>query len=553
MMTVGKHERGAADTGAEDASATEEGGWLGKEPDISPEEISGSFDADIVVIGSGLAGVAAARRATELGAEVFMFEKCKGPQARSGDFAAMNSKVAAAWGRDNLDLNRVVSTLMKDMCYKPSMPLLKNWADKAGPVFDWFVEALPDIHIAGSTAEPIPEGARCWIQPRRYPSPKGFDLDTEYYPSFETTVWIRPSVHPVFNANYALAENSGRMAAFFGCPVKKLLRDEAGRVTGAVGRTTEGKYIKASAAMGVILATGDYSGDDAMLYHYCPWTRGIPRIWTSYDAEKKPSNTGDGHRMGLWAGALMQETLHAPMTHHMGGPMGNAPFLHLNMHGRRFMNEDVPGQQLHNQIEIQPGKISWQIYDSDWKKYIPFNSSNHASGCYYFEQEDIESGKIYKGLNKFDCYCSDELLERAVAGGDTVKADTLEDLIDKMALPREAALCAIERYNRMAYAGRDEDFGKAPKRLSPIEKEPFFATRFEPAHMLVCLGGLESDADARCLDADRAPIPGFYVAGNVQGNRFSIEYPTTVCGISHSMALTFGYIAAETAVGDGAR
>ena len=300
-----------------DTRAMEEGGWLGKEPYISEKEINERFETDIVIVGSGLAGVAAARRATELGAKVLLFEKCDKPQARSGDFAAMNSKVASVWGRDNLDTNRVVANLMKDMCYKPSMPLLKNWADKAGPVFDWFVEVLPDIHIAGFSAEPIPAGVRCWIQPRRFPAPRGFDLDTEYYPSFETTVWIRPTMHPVFNANCELAKNSGRMTAFFNCPVKKLLRDESGRVTGAIGRTLEGKYVKATAAMGVILATGDYSNDDAMLYHYCPWTRGIKRVWTSYDAEKKPSNTGDGHRMGLWSGALMQQTLHAPMTHHM--------------------------------------------------------------------------------------------------------------------------------------------------------------------------------------------------------------------------------------------
>jgi len=530
--------------------AMEEGGWLGKEPHIALEEVSERFEADIVIVGSGLAGVAAARRATELGVKVLLFEKCDKPQARSGDFAAMNSKVASAWGRDNLDTNRVVATLMKDMCYKPSMPVLKNWADKAGPVFDWFVEVLPDIHIAGFSAEAIPAGVHCWIQPRRFPAPRGFDLDTEYYPSFETTVWIRPSMHPVFNANYELAKKSGRMTAFFNCPVKRLLRDDTGRVTGAIGRNNDGKYVMATAAMGVILATGDYSSDDAMLYHYCPWTRGISRVWTSYDAEKKPSNTGDGHRMGLWSGALMQQTLHAPMTHHMGGPVGNTPFLHLNLHGKRFMNEDVPGQQLHNQIEIQPDKTSWQIYDSNWKKYIPFNSSNHGSGCYSFEREDIESGRFYKGLSKFDCYCSDQLLEQAVKEGNTIKADTLEELVSIMGMPQDTALASIERYNRIVARGRDEDFGKTPKRLYPIDKNPFYATRFEPANMLVCCGGLESDADARCLGVDRSPIPGLYVAGNVQGNRFSIEYPTTVCGISHSMALTYGYIAAETVVGD---
>jgi len=62
--------------------------------------------------------------------------------------------------------------------------------------------------------------------------------------------------------------------------------------------------------------------------------------------------------------------------------------------------------------------------------------------------------------------------------------------------------------------------------------------------------GLESDDDGRCLGANGFPLPGLYFAGIVQSSRFSIEHPTTECGISHSIALTLGYIAAETALND---
>ena len=53
--------------------------------------------------------------------------------------------------------------------------------------------------------------------------------------------------------------------------------------------------------------------------------------------------------------------------------------------------------------------------------------------------------------------------------------------------------------------------------------------------MLVCLGGLESDEEARTYDNARASIPGLYVAGNIQGNRYAVEYPICVKGISHSL------------------
>ena len=68
------------------------------------------------------------------------------------------------------------------------------------------------------------------------------------------------------------------------------------------------------------------------------------------------------------------------MIHHMGGGadlagvgvMGNAGFLNLDLNGKRFMNEDLPGQQLENQIELQKNRESWQIFDSNWPEQLPY-------------------------------------------------------------------------------------------------------------------------------------------------------------------------------------
>ena len=61
------------------------------------------------------------------------------------------------------------------------------------------------------------------------------------------------------------------------------------------------------------------------------------------------------------------------------------------------------------------------------------------------------------------------------------------------------------------------------------------------------MSGLESDDLCHCMNADGWPIPGLYVTGNVQGGRFAIEYPITVPGMSHSIALTFGRRAGQSA------
>lgn len=74
------------------------------------------------------------------------------------------------------------------------------------------------------------------------------------------------------------------------------------------------------------------------------------------------------------------------------------------------------------------------------------------------------------------------------------------------------------------------------------------ADQFVCALLLVICGGLESDENAHTFDENRNVIPGLYVAGNVQGDRFSREYPITLKGVSHSLAMYYGFLAGRNAV-----
>ena len=110
-----------------------------------------------------------------------------------------------------------------------------------------------------------------------------------------------------------------------------------------------------------------------------------------------------------------------------------------------------------------------------------------------------------------------------------MKADTLEELVAKIypddTAAQQTALDSIQRYNELAKAGYDEDFHKPASRMWAVENGPFYADKFTTALLLVCIGGLESDEDCHTFDADRNVIPGLYVAGNIQANRFATEYP----------------------------
>ncbi len=526
--------------------------WLGEEPQISDADIESEVSCDVIIVGCGLAGVAAARAAAEEGARVVVFEKAGGPQSRSGDFAVINGKLAARWGRDNMDPDILADSEMIECAYIPKRKIYTKWMENGADVFDWFIEAKDDLYICDTSFEKIPENTECALFPYHLPLPEGYDWTKEKFPCFPTSVGFSPDQTPVVKANMAKATAEGAQA-FYGHFVEKLIM-EGGRCVGCYARNaSSGKYVKATAGKGVILATGDYSSNQEILDHYCPEVRqnGVKGFFPGIDVEGNPINTGDGLKLGSWVGAAIQQH-HAPMIHWPAfNPanftdqtvMGCSPFLLLNKEGKRFTNEDVPGQQLENQVELQRDRIVFQIFDSKWKEQVPRFAPQHGARCYVID-DDMQPNNINQ-LGSITQAQFNKSLEQGV----TVKADTLDALLDMLeGIDKQTALKSIERYNQMAKNGKDEDFGKVPSRLFPVEAAPFYASKATTAVMLVCLGGLESDEECHVYDDNRIVIPGLYVAGNIQGNRFAIQYPIPLKGASHSLALYYGYVAGKNAV-----
>ncbi len=524
--------------------------WLGKEPTIEESMIHEIVEADVIVVGGGLAGVAAVRQAAELGAKVILLEKCRCVQARSGDFAVMDSKATEKWGRNAINKAEIVNHLMQDMAYKASQNILKRWAQEAGEAFDWYLEAMEDIEILDRTDQVPTKGKRCYVQPRRLPLPEQFDNNSERYKCYQVTAWVRPSHILLCRENFEKAVATGNVEAFFDTRALKLLRDKDGKVNGVIGKNLDGHLIRAFARKGVILATGDYMSDTAMLERFLPGMAQTPKQWTSYDRNGCKSNTGDGHKMAMWIGAKLQDSPHAACAHHMGSVFGVSDFLLLDSKGKRFVNEDAPGQQLGSQIENLCDKTAWQIVDGDWKSYIPKEYPNHGGVCYVVEDEILESGKVNSKLCFIDNYIAPKYIEDALQKGNLIQADSVEELVGKIGLPKDIALQSIERYNKMCAQKCDEDYGKRSDRLFAVKTAPFYAAKFTPAIMIAAMGGIQSDEDAHCYDTDGNRIEGLYVAGNVQGNRIAVDYPLTVPGLSHSLALVYGRIAAQNAVKD---
>ena len=508
-----------------------------------PTDIVDEQDCDVLVIGMGLAGTAAFKAAAETGVKTIALEKQPEDTYSviymAGDFGVVGSQIQKDLGIEWAPKEVIMHEMQKECASRIDPWMLSYWYDHSGVDFDWFVEGS-DFEVLKGTAAEKETDKECYIRPKCFPRNEGYDYREEFYPYFHGTITTNPNMQWACQA----AMNAGVAAGgqiIFGAAGEQLIQDEDGTVTGAYAKTDAG-YIKINAKQ-VVLTCGDYGANKDMMSYYAP----------EYADYGGGVDTGDGHLMGIWAGGRMENGPHAPMAHHMGAALGVDSYLHLNMAGKRFMDEDIPGQNLTQMLCRQPVSTdpekaaqdirSYQIFDSKWPEQIIDMPDSHGYTTHFVPDDEIDNYQLV--LSGFGLgYTTQQMVEDAV----TYKADTLEELVEMMGLPAETALAEIARYNDLCHAGFDEDFGKMSKRLFPVENPPFYACAFSASkYMLVMMGGLECDHDLHVINDAEEPIPGLFCAGNNQGRRFLVDYPVIVAGISLGTALTFSRLAGTNA------
>lgn len=528
--------------------------WLGEAPAISDDQVEEELTADVVVVGLGAAGVPAARAAAEAGAKVVCLESSSHLNSVASDMAIFGGQTQAQWGRGDgfLDKKMVVNMHMEECSHHVSQSVISRYYDESGAALDWFVGASKNLYMAPESYAEIPTDAQAnYMFPYMYPVPETYDYTKEDLPCYPTSVGFS-SLATVMADNLQAAVDAGAEVRYSTKGVELILNDE-GAVAGIYAQAAGSDgYLKIT-AQSVILATGDYLGNEDMMKFYAPECveNGINILSIDLDDEGNYTNVGEGHKMGAWAGAAIEQW-HAPMIHHMGGGagadgrgvIGNNGFLWLNLHGKRFMNEDVPGQQLENQVELQPQRMAYQFFDSSWPEQLKYFPAAHGIACIY--KDEALPDWTPAGL-KINVRCPADI-EAAVAEGRCLKADTIDELLAKIdGMNAQVAKESIERYNQLAKAGSDEDFGKSSQRMFALENSPFYAAECGVALTLANLGGLESDSDCHVYNTERQVISGLYVAGAPQGGRFNVQYPISLKGLSAGMCMVFGKIAGENA------
>ena len=495
---------------------------------------------DVVVCGAGAAGVPAAVRALDLGATVAVLQK-EAVAVSQGNCSSCIVKSEST----EAGLKKWLTFATAVNCWRNNRKLLEAYVDRSEEAIRFLVAK------GGLTEENEYKNEKYGFSIYQYSNDPftGVKHDgTQTYDFGEDTVGIYgPWFGPKPN-NYgtlvsailkeAQEEYGDKLQCFFNTPVVQLLKDADGTIVGCVGKDLDGNYIKVN-AKSVILATGAYENNATMVRRFCPDIEKFDK--------KVVHRTGDGNILAIEAGGCMEPVAHSRVMHDFDAGLmwDEPPYLIVNMEGERFIDEEVDMAYISNALRWQPGykgenmdpehqdsgSLGWycQIYDNDYMSYANAGVPDFVMARY------LKEGPAEDHVSVFP-----ELI-------DTFKADTIEELAEKLGLPVEKTVETFNRYNELCEKGEDVDFGKPSKYLHAFKTAPFWGTRRHIRCSSITAGVL-TDEFGRVTTEEGEVIKGLYAAGNLGGQFFGApDYPFFHPGLSLGHAVTFGYIAGEHA------
>jgi succinate dehydrogenase/fumarate reductase flavoprotein subunit len=500
--------------------------WAKAPARIPEERIAETLTTEVLIIGGGIAGMAAGARCTDLGLRCTVLEKYHGLVGRGAHIACTDSPAMRAHGV-TIDKKQFARDWMRICGSRVNEDLLWLYINHSAEAVQWLTD------LGGDNVELRLFGGR-------YKGPDFTEYDGTHY------MIERPGKTRYKNRLGSLLmceilqdrclEGAGnriirRTKALY------LEKDGGGRVVSCIAAGEDGTYRRFVGTKAVILATGDIGSNPDMLKTFCPL--GLVPKRNGYAPQvpnpDKPGskiglNTGDGHRMAYWVGGQFETPSWALSLHLLAYSIYVFFFLFVNRDGKRFMNEDTWVQAKAIRCAMQPrGEFAYTVFDSKWFREL--GERVGITGGQFTEPLRQDYGQKWSPDNGID-----RQIERYVELGTCFKADTLEELAEKMEVPVETFLQTVARYNELCRLGDDLDYGKRSELLTSIDRPPYYALKWGPA-LLNVHGGMLTDTELRVLDRDRQPIPGLYAIGNVAGGLYGVDYPLLWNGNSHSRAL----------------
>ena len=498
---------------------------------VSETDIKQTIEADVVIIGGGISGLAAAARCSEKGLKCIVLDKNKHMAALAGQIAAINTKAMADKGI-YIDKKQFAADWLKISGSRVEEALLWIFINRSAEGFEWLLQLAGDCLNVGVYIGYRGPMFNEYLGTHHI----GLKKDSTKYEHSGGGMLACEILEKAFLGNGGYLYRS--------TAAEYLEKTADGRVTSCIAKCEDGYYRRYIGSKAVVLATGDCSDDREMLEAFCPIGLRTKKVW------KRPGNTGDGQKMAYWAGAVLDNPEWAPTLH--GGTQFF--YLHVNQLGKRFMNEDTWLQAKSIRCLMQPGgDYAFTVFDSKYPDEIG-------------ERWDKIGGQGMAPLSvvgdKFNRESLIQSVERIIEGRtfyegependgtpNGLKAETLEELAGKMNIPAEAFLSTVRRYNEVVSQGDDTDFGKRSDLLTPIVKPPFYALKWGPS-LLDVFGGALTDDSLNVISADAKPIPGLYAVGNAAGGMYAVDYPLLLNGNSYGRALAYAMQLADKLIED---
>ena len=491
--------------------------------------------ADIVVIGLGAAGAAAAIDAARLGASVAVLEKqpekAHVPATRlsSGVFQCPERRIDAAVLERYIASNYASggADLLRNGRLDPVLAAYARvWATLAPDTLDWLRSLDPDFGAVSSGSLTAPQ----FISP-----------SDEYWPAIRSHIstYTRRALENRSTFDAPKAEKS-RGEALYTCLLNGVRKErgvrlhfstraiglirEDGRVTGVRAADAEGRMHCFCARRGVILAAGGFGFNREMREGRLP--DGLSDLWA---AAGSPASTGDGIRMALEVGGaiispgnhlarfavLLPEKVSDTRLGFLLTRLGCPHSILTDHYGRRFRPESD-----FRESEFHYGFIqSVQYFDRATLSlprlpvWMIFDASVLRSGCLV----KLCEGVAATGLISW----SPDNLE-AVERGWILSAPTIDGLARKIAahennmgrMRPEILVETVERFNQFAAAGRDYDLDAAPQGMAELREAPFYALPVS-TDLPFMSSGLRTGPEKEVLDWSGRPIAGLFAAGEM--------------------------------------
>jgi succinate dehydrogenase/fumarate reductase flavoprotein subunit len=484
--------------------------WL---PACERQESPVQNDADIVIVGAGLAGLSAAIDAASSGADVLVIDMNSvfgGHGIQSGGVAVVGSPMQAELG--------FVDT--PDKAYR-------DW-------MEWTVDGHPEWtrFYADNSRELI------------------YDWVTGLGVRFDRIIPSHGNSEPRFHMTYRRGLNLLRPLyleslrysniTFRWNVVAQHLTMQDGRIVGVQARDLRLDEPMQLHAAAVILSTGGFQSNIAMVRENWYDNFRVPEKIYSMSGQY---SRGTGHRMAEEAGAALvnmdrQYNGYAALPNVLGlederGFVGgNSRTIWVNGEGRRFVTEGGIDRYVFPVVMQQEPPGYWHIFDDDDKDGFRINSPHFVSA------EAVDGEKIQRLL-----------IDNPSV---TTKADTIEELAELIGLPRDTLAETVREFNAGVIAGDSMDVnGMMPENPPPyfrIDTAPYYAMRAYPMANKSA-GGVSVDLGTRALDGAGQPVSGLYAAGELNGSA-GINGLNGLDGMFTGPAILTGRVAGRTAVAD---